>query len=187
MTETRDSIKELMSEVLARRGTDPRYRSAVERGLQASTEHYAYPWVLRFVDNEREKSAHLRAAALCAAYRDIPQVSMPLGVSLKRLSLHKRPGMKFLDPAAPDLIAVRLASFQEQDLDEAAATIRRFLDLARGTGVGFNFYGIGRLLSRWGDGFTEASQKVRSKTIGDYYGAWTNAQETSNNDPSGAR
>lgn len=187
MIETRDSIKELISEVLARRGTDPRYRSAVERGLQAATEHYAYPWVLRFVDNERDKTAYLRAAALCAAYRDVPQANLPLGVSLKKLSLKKKPGVNFLDPAAPDLIAVRLASFQEQELDEAAATIRRFLDLARGSDVGFDFYGIGRLLSRWGNGFTEASQKVRTKTIGDYYGAWTNAQETSNNNPAGAR
>ncbi|MBT2520862.1 type I-E CRISPR-associated protein Cse2/CasB [Arthrobacter sp. ISL-28] len=172
MTEIRDSMKELVGEVLARRDTDVRYRSGVARGLDRTTEHYAYPWVLRFVDQEKDKTAYLRAAGLCATYRDIPQANKPLGASLRALSLH-RSGAKSLDPAEPDVIASRLASLQEQDLEQAAATIRRFLDLARGTGVGFDFYRIGRLLSRWGNGFTEASQTVRIKTIGDYYGAWT--------------
>ncbi|WP_183164392.1 type I-E CRISPR-associated protein Cse2/CasB [Arthrobacter oryzae] len=185
MSEIRDSMRELMGEVLARRDTDPRYRAGVARGLDMMTEHYAYPWVLRFVDQEKDKAAYLRAAGLCAAYRDIPQAGKPLGASLRALSLH-RSGKKSLDPADPDVIASRLAGLQGQDLENAAATIRRFLDLARGSGVGFDFYRIGRLLSRWGNGFTEASQKVRSTTIGDYYGAWTfDAAGTSNDNPAG--
>lgn len=181
MAEGRDPIKELIGETLARRDTDPRYRSAVARGLEASTEHYAYPWVLRYVDDERNKLAYLRVAGLCATYRDVPQVSRPFGASLRALSLH-RSGKKQLDPAEPDVIASRLANLQEQDLEQAAATIRRFLDLARGSGIGFDFYRIARLLSRWGNGFTEASQKVRTQTIGDYYGAWSlDAAGTSKN------
>lgn len=172
MTESRDGIRELIGEVLARRDTDPRYRSSVARGVEASTEHYAFPWVLRFVDDERAKTAMLRAAGLCAAYRDIPQANKPLGASLRDLSL-LRSGKKSLDPDAPDVIASRLASLQEQDLEQVSATIRRLLDLARGSGVGVDFYRIGRLLSRWGNGYTEASQSVRASVLGDYYGAWT--------------
>jgi CRISPR type I-E-associated protein CasB/Cse2 len=170
-------MTQLVSEVLARRDSDTRYRSAVARGVDATTEHYAYPWVLRFVTSERDKTAFLRAAGLCASHRDIPQASRPLGVSLRLLSLHKS-GKKTLDPGEPDVIAARLATLQEQDLEQAAATIRRFLDLARGSGVAFDFYRIGRMLSRWGNGFTEASQTVRSQTIGDYYGAWSFTPDT---------
>jgi CRISPR type I-E-associated protein CasB/Cse2 len=172
MAEGRDTIEELVGEVLARRDSETRYRSAVSRGLEETTEHYAYPWVLRYVGTEREKAAHLRTAGMCATFRDIPQVNRPLGASLRALSMH-RSGKKTLDPAEPDVIASRLANLQEQDMEQAAATIRRFLDLARGTGIGFDFYRIGRLLSRWGNGFTEASLKVRAQTIGDYYGAWS--------------
>jgi CRISPR type I-E-associated protein CasB/Cse2 len=172
-------MRALIGEVLARRGPDgdARYRSAIAKGLEATTEHYAYPWVLRFVDDERDRTAFLRAAGLAATYRDIPQVSRPLGASLHDLSL-KKGKKKFLDPAEPDLIASRLATFQEQDLEQAAATIRRFLDLARGEGIGFDFYRIGHMLSRWGNGFTDASLAIRSKTIGDYYGAWSFTPET---------
>lgn len=173
----RDNMREMVGEVLARRDTDARYRSAVSRGIDATTEHYAYPWVLRFVDIEREKTAFLRAAGLCATYKGIAQVNRPLGSSLRALSLH-RSGKKSLDPAEPDVIASRLASLQEQDLEQAAATIRRFLDLARGSGVGFDFFRIGRTLSRWGNGFTDASLSVRTQTIGDYYGAWAFTADT---------
>ena len=172
MTEKRDGIKELIGEVLARRDVDTRYRSSVARGVEATTEHYAYPWVLRFVDDERGKTAMLRAAGLCAAYREVPQASRPLGASLRALSLSRSDG-KSIDPGKPDVIASRLANLQEQDLEQAAATIRRFLDLARGRNIGFDFYRIGRLFDRWGNGYTEASQAVRMSVLGDYYGAWT--------------
>lgn len=170
----RDPLNALISETLARRGKDSRFRTNVARGLDQTTEHYAYPWVLGFVEEPRHKTVYLRAAGIAATYQDVKQSDrMPLGQSLKRLSLH-RSGAKTLDPANPDLIASRLAIFHEQDLEAAVSTIRRFLDLSRGTAVGFDFYAIARLLSRWGNGFTEASQTVRSRTIGDYYGAWTN-------------
>lgn len=174
MAEVKDPLNDLMGETLARRKSDPRFRSSVARGLDQVTEHYAYPWVLGYVDEPRQKTAYLRAAGLAAAYPDVTHTpKIPLGTSLKRLSL-SRSQEKTLDPAKPDLIAARLATFHEQDLDAAVSTIRRFLDLARGTDVGFNFNAIAWLLSRWGNGFTEASQEVRTRTIGDYYGAWTN-------------
>jgi CRISPR type I-E-associated protein CasB/Cse2 len=170
----RDPLNSLIGETLGRRESDARFRAHVARGLDPATEHYAYPWVLGFVENPRAKTAYLRAAGLAAAYPAVKQADrVPLGVSLKRLSLH-RSGGKALDPGSPDVIASRLTNFHEQDLEAAVATIRRFLDLARGTSVGFDFYAIARLLARWGNGFTEASQAVRSRTIGDYYGAWTN-------------
>lgn len=170
----RDPLNALMGETLARRDKDARFRANVARGLDRVTEHYAYPWVLGFAEEPRNKTVYLRAAGLAAAYPDVEQSDrIPLGESLKRLSLQKS-GAKSLNPANPDLIASRLATFHEQDLEAAVSTIRRFLDLARGTTVGFDFYAIARLLSRWGNGFTEASQAVRGRTIGDYYGAWTN-------------
>ncbi|MDO5752440.1 type I-E CRISPR-associated protein Cse2/CasB [Arthrobacter sp.] len=175
MAEAEDNLKELIGEVLARRANDTRFRSAVARGLEPTTEQYAYPWVLRWVDRERDKTAFLRAAGLAATYPDIPQASLSLGSSLRSVSL-KRSGKNSLDPAKPDVIASRLATLQEQDLEEAVTTIRRFLSLARstsGTPVGFDFYRIGRLLTHWGNGFTEVSQSLRRRTIGEYYGAWT--------------
>lgn len=173
MSEVQDPLFALVGETLARRRTDPRYRSSVARGLDQATEHYAYPWVLGFVGEPRQKTAYLRAAGLAAAYHDVPQADhTPLGASLRRLSL-QRADVTTLDPAKPDLIASRLATFHEQDLEAAVSTIRRFLDLARDTRVEFDFFALARLLTRWGNGFTEASQAVRTRTIGDYYGAWT--------------
>lgn len=170
----RDPIVALIGETLGRRESDSRFRANVARGLDPVTEHYAYPWVLGFVEEPRAKTAYLRAAGLAAAYPSVKQADrVPLGVSLKRLSRHKSDG-KPLDPGSPDVIASRLTTFHEQDLEAAVATIRRFLDLARGSSVGFDFYAIARLLARWGNGFTEASQAVRRRPIGDYYGAWTN-------------
>lgn len=170
----KDPLAALIGETLARRRTDPRFRSSVARGLDQATEHYAFPWVLGFVEEPRYKQAYLRSAGLAATYQDVRHApGTPLGASLKKLSL-VRSGGASLDPAKPDLIASRLATFHEQDLEAAVATIRRFLDLARGTDIGFDFHAIARMLSRWGNGFTEASQAVRTRTIGDYYGAWSN-------------
>jgi CRISPR type I-E-associated protein CasB/Cse2 len=174
MAKSRDPINELISETLARRDADARYRAAVSRGIEETTEHYAYPWVLRYVEAERTKAAYLRSAALCASFPDVPQASRPLGASLRALSQHRSKGEPF-NPAEPDVVASRLIVLQEQDVEGAAATIRRFLDLARGSEIGFDFYGIGRLLTRWGNGFTDASQRVRRQPLGDYYGAWTTA------------
>ncbi|HEX9228977.1 MAG TPA: type I-E CRISPR-associated protein Cse2/CasB [Arthrobacter sp.] len=174
----KDPLAALMGKTLSLRGQDAKYRSSVARGLDQATEHYAYPWVLGYVDEPRNKTAYLRAAGLAAAYPDVRHAERtPLGASLKRLSLSKS-SEKSLDPAKPDLIASRLATFHEQDLEAAVSTIRRFLDLARGTDVGFDFYAIARMLARWGNGFTDASQSVRSRTVGDYYGAWTNDNTT---------
>jgi len=174
MAEAQDPLNSLMGETLARRKSDPRFRSSVARGLDQATEHYAYPWVLGFVDEPRHKTAYLRAAGLAAAYPDVKQGErMPLGASLKKLSI-SRSKEASLDPAKPDLIASRLATFHEQDLEAAVSTIRRFLDLARGTEIVFDFFAIASLITRWGNGFTDASQSVRTRTIGDYYGAWTN-------------
>lgn len=170
----KDPLAALMGRTLSLRGKDARFRSSVARGLDQATEHYAYPWVLGYVDQPHQKTAFLRAAGLAAAYPSVRNAERtPLGASLKMLSLSKSKE-KSLDPAKPDLIASRLATFHEQDLEAAVSTIRRFLDLARGTDVGFDFHGIARMLSRWGNGFTDASQAVRNRTIGDYYGAWTN-------------
>lgn len=174
VTEAKEPLYSLLGETLRRRGKDARFRSNVARGLDQTTEHYAYPWVLGYVDEPRQKTAYLRAAGLAAAYPDVRHAERtPLGGSLKKLSLSKSKE-KSLDPAKPDLIASRLATFHEQDLEAAVSTIRRFLDLARGTDIGFDFFAIARMLSRWGNGFTDASRSVRTRTIGDYYGAWTN-------------
>lgn len=173
MTTALSGLTSLMTEVLARRDTDSRYRASVARGLDETTEHYAFPWVLRWVYREQNRPAYLRAAGLAARYADVPHApGTPFGASLRRLSL-QRSNELHLDPQKPDLIAARLASFQEQDFEQAVSTIRRFLDLARGTGVHFDFVRLAGLLAQWGTGFDERSLAVRSRTIGDYYGAWT--------------
>lgn len=170
----RDPLDALMGRTLSLRDSDARFRSNVARGLDRATEHYAYPWVLGYVEEPHQKTAYLRSAGLAATYPNVRNAEWtPLGASLKKLSLSKSKE-KTLDPTKPDLIASRLATFHEQDIEAAVSTIRRFLDLARGTDVGFDFHAIARMLSRWGNGFTEASQSVRGRTIGDYYGAWNN-------------
>jgi len=75
MAEAQDPLNSLMGETLARRKSDPRFRSSVARGLDQATEHYAYPWVLGFVDEPRYKTAYLRAAGLAATVPGAPALT----------------------------------------------------------------------------------------------------------------
>lgn len=179
MSEQAESLNALVGEVLRRREKDSRFRANVARGLNPLTERYAYPWVLPRVHAPHEKILFLRVAGIVASYPEIPNSgSYSLGATFRKLS-RKRNGEN-VDDDKPDAVASRLMTLEDFDLEAAVETLRRLFDLNKQTQIPTNYFALAHTLSRWGNGQSDASLKVRRRIIGDYYGAWSSPVAATN-------
>ena len=155
-----------------------RQLSLVRKGALPATEHYAYPYVLPYVENEYQRTALLRVAGLMCEFPDIPQAGkdsyLSVGKSFRRASAvraqkHGSDESFFPDPETPDAIASRLETLPSLDLEGCVRIMRSILQLMRGHGVPVDFFALARTLMNWGDGISPQSVETRLRLIRDYY------------------
>lgn len=167
----------VISEVLARRD-DRRFQAAVRRGIEPTTETYAYPYILPLLDDPNQYAPVLRAVAFAAWFPSIPPT--PHGSKPKRLgrffyevSRALASGEPFrLDPTRPDAIGSRLQQLVNLDFEPACSMLRSMLALSEGTNVPLDYYELTRTLLYWGHGTSDESRKSRNQLLRDYFGAF---------------
>lgn len=161
--------------------------AAVRKGATATTEHYAYPYILPYTQGLRkdQQTALLRLVAMLAEYPDIP-VYKSSGQNGVRLTFGRwcyqltcaLAGKKGGDQPRPgdsgDLVGQRLAYLHTQTLEEAMQSIRRLLSLANSSknAPALDIYGLARLALYWGNGLSPQSQETRQQILRDYYSAF---------------
>lgn len=165
----------------------PRAIAALRRGSSTVTEHYAYPYVLRYAQEleEEQKTALLRIVAALAEYRDIPTFQKDdrggyrsFGSWCYQLSKRKAEseseGFKF-NPDKPDTVGQRLAYLHTQNLEEAIQSVRRLLALASGltNPPALDKQNLVRTFLYWGNGLDPVSQENRRQILRDYYSSYT--------------
>lgn len=169
----------VIAEVLARRG-DRRFQAAVRRGIEPTTETYAYPYVLPLLEDPRQHTPVLRAAAFAAWFPSIPPTapgSKPkrLGRFFFEVSRARASGTADtplrLDPSRPDAISSRLQQLVNLDFEPACSMLRSMLALSEGTNVPLDYYDLTRTLLHWGHGISEESKKTRNQLLRDYFSA----------------
>ena len=161
-----------------------RTRAFLRRGNSQSTEHYAYPFILPLLPADASpttRTVALRLAALVAEFDAVPHIDSQetgfrsLGQWCNLISRKLAPGQETLDPRHPDAVASRLVSLHTQNVDEAITTIRRIAALAGNTKdtPPLPVYDLFRIFFRWGNGFTESSQRVRRSVLQNYYSGFS--------------
>lgn len=164
--------------------------SALRKGANSTTEHYAYPYVLPYTEglHEQQKIALLRVCAMLAEYPAIADYqpeetekrSKSFGRWCYQLSIQLNNGKQPQANDPQDFVGRRIAYLHTQDLEEACLSIRRLLAMAAGTAQPpqLDTYGLTRMLLHWGNGLSPESQKVRQKILRDYYSAFTPSTST---------
>ncbi|MBM7824569.1 CRISPR type I-E-associated protein CasB/Cse2 [Arcanobacterium pluranimalium] len=177
-------------------------RANLSRGIEASTEHYAIPYVYRFLPEDASKAevaALTRAAALAAIYTSIKPFSAqetpdqnkkkPFGRWCYELSLayaKKNSGTESvnIDPDRPDPIGQRLLYLHTQSFEEATRSIRRLLQIADGLGGSspqLDYVNLYYTLKYWGNGVSEESRTHRLQILRNYYGSFSTSDNSSEN------
>lgn len=164
--------------------------SALRKGANSVTEHYAYPYVLPYTEglHEQQKIALLRVCAMLAEYPTIKAYqpeedgrrSKSFGRWCYQLSTQLNNGKQPHANDPQDFVGRRIAYLHTQDLEEACLSIRRLLAMAAGTAQPpqLDTYGLARMLLDWGNGLSSNSQKVRQKILRDYYSAFIPSTST---------
>lgn len=200
-----ESWRGVLSEVIARRA-EPRFGAAVRRGISATTEVYAYPYVLPRLGtlNLRDAVPVLRVCGLAATFKEIPQDQnsrASVRSSTDEIPLRKRRSRtlgrhcieaskilasrhgRAMDPTKPDAIAARLRLLESLDLEQSVEVIRGVLALTEPTGVALDFFELAKMLIHWGDGISTESQFVRRQVLRDYYSAFYRSPESPTTTP----
>lgn len=206
-TGTKNDIR-FLYEVLERRGNDGnlsnsenesdakqtssknfrKQRANLRRGVDETTEHYAYPYVFPVLGSDAtafQRRALVRMAAISAEFVDVPPVASKgnrksFGRWCSEVSAalaSQRDGERVLfNPDKPDVVAQRIAFLHTQDFEEAVRSIWRIMQLAQGLKPvpACDYISLYGLLCRWGNGVSEESRSVRMSVLRDYYGNATN-------------
>lgn len=150
-----EKIDELVSRVLAARGRDTKVTRELAKGLNRYTEQYAYPHVLPYTNSPREEDIFLRVAGLIASSSIAQRDDVTFGEFVKKSE----------GDFENSLILLTKLS-QEQ----AVVSINRLLIRCEGSkSGGFNWYGLARTLTYWGNGVSDNSLKVRQAILRDFY------------------
>lgn len=172
-----------------------RQRSALRKGVSPQSETYAYPYVLPYIPRIRstdQRSIALQLAALFAEFDHIPifdenssaeKGRRDFGTWCNRVSeaLALENGRQFeLDPAAPDIVANRLAYLSTLEPDQAIATVRRIMAIASklSTPPAIDYWDLFSTFMHWGKGFSDASLHVRNRPLASYYAAFQTHRPT---------
>lgn len=169
-----------------------RIRSALRRGSDESTEHYAYPYVLPALPPDatpHDRVVLLRMAALTAEFSSVPAIetakaqehrsSQSFGrwcFELSRVWRAHRGQQGEFSARNPDPIGQRLAYLHTQDLEEMIRSVRRLLAMASTSGIAappLDYYSLYRTLLHWGNGYSEESRRVRMRILRDYYSSFS--------------
>ncbi|OCA95038.1 type I-E CRISPR-associated protein Cse2/CasB [Actinobaculum suis] len=194
--------QQLIARILSRRadGTDKTFRQQranLRRGIDENTETFAIPYVFPFLSGDSStygQKVLLRTAALVAEFVEIPQDDRtsdrppkPFGRWCYEVSVAqaRKDGQEFiLNPDKPDTVAQRLAYIHTQDFEEAVRSVYRLMQYARGLTPppSLDYFGLYRMLSRWGNGISERSRKVRSAPLRHYYAGAASYSPKDNSD-----
>lgn len=161
-----------------------RTRANLRRGNTLATEHYAYPYVLPYLQEGAPtltKSVALHLAAIAAEYDQIPVFesaedckhrSLGQWCNLVSRGLAERHGNPVvLDPTTPDSIASRLMYLPSQDVIAAITSIRRIMALASQLDrvPALDFKDLFETFFYWGNGLSNNSVRRRRRVLEDYY------------------
>lgn len=166
-----------------------RDRAHLSRGLSKTTEAWAVPYVAPYmenIDNTRERTALLRAAAIAATFGTTGSRSfIPHGTTAKanlgrwvyEVQRISQNSSILLDPTDPDPLAARLLILPNQDLEAATQTVRRLLTAGFGRLNGkpaptLNYLELTRMFLRWGNGLSEQSKQIRTRPMYEFYSSF---------------
>lgn len=158
----------LIGRILATREREHGYRKQLMCGINETEEQRAIPYVYPY-SVRGEEQALLRAAALTARWREIPQTKKPVQIGFTLAQASRNLGDGKISPDSPDMIARQLSMLEHMDLDEATATFDHLLGQVQAAHLPFDFFGLTRLLSRWGNGMSHSSVNVRRSIMRTYW------------------
>ncbi|MDR6939705.1 type I-E CRISPR-associated protein Cse2/CasB [Arcanobacterium hippocoleae] len=172
-----------------RSGNFRKQRANLRRGIDETTEHYAYPYVMPILGphaTKKQRTTLVRMAALTAEFVDVPPVPKEeKGKSFGRwcsevsaaLAMRRDGEISLFNPDKPDVVAQRLAFLHTQDFEEAFRSVWRLMQIAQSlkSVPACDYIAVYRLLGRWGNGISDESRSLRMRVLQDYYGNIDNA------------
>ncbi|MFW0108279.1 type I-E CRISPR-associated protein Cse2/CasB [Rothia sp. P7181] len=157
-------------------------RSALRKGLVSTMEHYAYPYVLPYIDNSHHRTAVLRSIGVISEFNNIPQnfdndgkyqwKSVGTWAAEVSRALANDRDIE-LNPDNPDRIGQLLAYLHTQNLEEAVRTLYRIMQMSGKLNnvPAMHFGALINMFTYWGNGVSEESREHRLTMMRDYYSA----------------
>lgn len=154
---------------------DTKLRSALRAGAVQHTEARAYPYILPFTGEQvsaQQRTALLRACSLLAQFPELFTIDATIGINSVGQFLAKA---IYTAPESSSnteqVVGQRIEYLHNQDLEEAAATLRRIFSYLQSIGARkrLNAYSLVQLLWYWGNGYTESSLNHRLRVLQDFY------------------
>jgi CRISPR type I-E-associated protein CasB/Cse2 len=151
--------------------SSPAARVALRRGLVATTEHYAYPYLAPWWKTRPYlRRPLLTVAGLAATF---PAVGQDDGVSVGALAA----SLVTSGALGEDGLERKLITVQSGPVTKLTPTLRTILQAAQSSGRSVDWADVYRMVQRWDHSVTASRTSCRRRLLEDYYQALSPATD----------